>query len=330
MPIEGFDYKAFAADLAKQAQEILNQGHSNFAPDTLSEKDKKNIVVTVRNFCAMAGEALSNDAQLKFTADQASLVTQFIGEWTFHKSIDLICGKIPPEKHGPILQVIAANIFQTSKLALIKKMPNDALITLVEEKVAHVYEDELKKLVKKGEMSEQQFQNAISKSNLKDMVEKTQDESNLTKAAKESANITPSEKKVLKLASLAIVLKKLPQDISEKILKSLDRNDVGHVLNYMKMSNIEDKIDHNVIIKSLEEIKKILPVSNTINVEKLLKRHYKLIQTTPFEILSEIAIHEREGVKDFILDESFSASEVFTPYVIQSLVNSIEDKINDY
>ena len=57
MPIEGFDYKAFAVDLAKQALEILSQGESNVAPAGLTDKDKKDIVETVKKFCFMAGEA---------------------------------------------------------------------------------------------------------------------------------------------------------------------------------------------------------------------------------------------------------------------------------
>ena len=121
MPIEGFDYKGFASNLAKQAQEFLMQPDSGAAPSSLTEADKKYIFETVRKFCYMSGEALYNDAQLKFTADQASIVTQFIGEWTFHKSIDLITGKIPPPNRDAVLQILAANIFNTAKLAIIKK-----------------------------------------------------------------------------------------------------------------------------------------------------------------------------------------------------------------
>ena len=150
MPIEGFDYKAFAQDLSKQALEILNQKDGNAAPSTLTDAEKKNIFETVRKFCFMCGEALSNDPQLKFNAEQASLVTQFIGEWTFHKSIDLINGKIPPANRDAVLQVIAANIFNTAKLAIIKNMPQDTLINLIEEKVKQVYSDELQKLVKRS------------------------------------------------------------------------------------------------------------------------------------------------------------------------------------
>lgn len=331
MPIEGFDYKAFATDLAKQAMEVLMQPNSNAAPDNLSLEEKKTIIDTVRKFCFMAGEALSNDPQLKFNADQASLVTQFIGEWTFHKSIDLINGKIPVEHRDGILQVIAANIFNTAKLAIIKNMPQESLINLVEEKVRQVYDDELQKLVKKGILNQAQLQNALNANNLNDMVQKTEDESNLVRAqqAAESPEGSVGDTKVLKFAALAILLKRLPEQKRAEILDSLDKTDMSHVLNYMKMSNLENKIDHQIIIKSLEEIKRILPLSDNVNVPKLLKGHYKLLSLTSPEVLSKVANNERESVKDFILDTKFPAAEFFSPRVLQSIVKSVENKIND-
>lgn len=330
MPIEGFDYKAFAIDLAKQAMEILNQKGTNAAPDTLTDEEKKNIIETVRKFCFMCGEALSNDTQLKFNAEQASLVTQFIGEWTFHKSIDLINGKIPPPNRDGILQVIAANIFNTAKLAIIKNMPQDTIINLIEEKVKQVYTDELQKLVKKGVLSQKQCDIAANKSNLNDMVQKTEDEASLQNIPADKSSATEKDKKTLKLAALAIIMKKLPKEKANAILNSLSNDDVVHVINYMKMSNLEDKIDHKVIIKSLEEIKKLIPASDTVNVPRLLSRYYKMLNTVPPEILSEIAMDEREAVKDFILDTKFPAADFFSPHIIQALVTCVEEKINDY
>lgn len=330
MPINGFDYKAFAIDLAKQAMEVIKSPGSMAVPDSLSDADKKYIIETVRKFCYMAGEALSNDPQLNFNAEQASLVTQFIGEWTFHKSIDLIVGKIPPQNRDSILQIIAANIFNTAKLAIIKNLPKDSLISLIEEKVKQVYDAELEKLVKKGLLSPSQFESAKNTSNLNNMVQKAEDQTKLEHIQETAQEPSSIDKKVLKYAALAIILKKLPQEKANEILNSLDSSIVQHVINYMKMSNIEDKIDHNIIIKSLEEIRKIIPVPDVVNVKHLLKKHHKLLKLTAPNILSDISINEREAVRDFILDVKFPASEVFSPRVIQSLVKSIEDKVNDY
>ncbi len=329
MPIAGFDYKAFAVDLANQAMEILKQKGTNAVPEGLTDVDKKTIVETVRKFCYMSGEALSNDPQIKFNAEQACLVTQFIGEWTFHKLIDLIKSSIPVKNREPILQAIAANIFNTAKLAIIKKMPQDALISLIEEKVKKIYNDELQKLVKQGILSPQDYEKAVNTSNLNDMVQKNQEEAALNQVQQNNDSSQVNDKKVLKLASLAIILKRLPEDKVAQILSVLDKNDIVHVQNYMKMSNLEDKIDHNVIIKALEEIKKIIPPSDTINVGRILQKHYKYKKLVPIEVLSKAACNERESVRDFILDNSFPAAETFSPYVLQSLVTSIEEKIND-
>ncbi len=328
MPIEGFDYKAFAMDLAAQAAEILKDG-GNATPEGLTDADKKNITDTVRKFCYMSGEALSNDPQIKFNAQQASLVTQFIGEWTYHKSIDLISGKIPVQFREGILQIIAANIFNTAKLAIIKKMKQDILVNLIEEKVKQVYSDELQKLLKKGVLAPQQYEAAVNQSNLNDFVQKNEDEAKLETAAQENSNVTPNDKKVLKIAALAMLLKRMPQKKADEIIASLDKGIAVHVVNYMKMSNIEEKIDHQVIIKSLEEIRRLIPPSKTINVPRILQKHYKLMKSLAPDKLSTLSMGERESVRNFILDKNFPAQNTFSAHVIESLVRSVEKKVND-
>ena len=82
MPIEGFDHKQFANDLASQAVELVPKDFDDFQEDY--------VVKTLVNFAALAGEAISNDTKLNFNADQAVFVTQIIAEWSFHKSIDFI------------------------------------------------------------------------------------------------------------------------------------------------------------------------------------------------------------------------------------------------
>ncbi len=331
MPIQGFDYKGFAAEMLRQLQEILSQPGSAAVPDVVTDADKKFIIEIVKKFCLMSGEALYNDPNVKFNANQATLIVQFIAEWSFHKSIDMITGKVPPQFREVILQALAANIFNTAKLALIKNVPTETLVKLIEEKVNQVYAAELEKLVKKGVMSPQQGQAALSVSNLDSMAEKTEDVNKLDKVNKkvETQAPTPSDKKVLKLAALAIVLKNLPEEKANEILNVLDKNDVQHVINYMKMSNIEDKIDHQVIIKSLEEIKKIIPIPEAANTQKMLQNFRKLVKSTKPAKLSNIVLREREAVKDFVLDTSFPSNDVFSPYVIQSLITSVEEKLND-
>ena len=52
MPIEGFDYKGFATNMAEQAKELV--------PQELEDREKEYIVKTLGNFTLLAGEALYN------------------------------------------------------------------------------------------------------------------------------------------------------------------------------------------------------------------------------------------------------------------------------
>ena len=89
MAIQGFNYQEFAQNLTQQAVELV--------PKDFSDPEKQYVVNTLLNFSALAGEALYNDTESNFTADQAMMITQIIAEWAFHKSVDLIRSKLPQE-----------------------------------------------------------------------------------------------------------------------------------------------------------------------------------------------------------------------------------------
>ena len=99
MPIEGFDYKQFATDFSTQAVELVPKDFDDF--------QREYVVKTLVNFASLAGEAISNDAEAGFNAEQAILLTQIIAEWSFHKSVDLIRSGIQPEYWDGVMQKIA-------------------------------------------------------------------------------------------------------------------------------------------------------------------------------------------------------------------------------
>ena len=334
MAIPGFNYNEIAKNFAQQSRALLNQTAENLDPNfpasenlkAFTEEDKDYVVNIVSRFCIMAGKALDEATNIVLTDQQASVLTQIIGEWTFHKSIDLITAKIPAEHRDVVLQNIAMDIYQSGLVAISEQTPLNKLLNLIEEKVATVYKSEVQKLQKKGVLDEKQLEVALTTSNFDEMVTKTEDEEldNLP------SNATISDKKVLKLATLSIVMRKLPKEQSAELLTSLDKQDVAQILNYMKMPDIEQKIDPQIIIKTLEEIKSIIPLTEELSAEKIVKRFRKLIRNVPESVLRKIAKRERESVQSFILDKEFPATEIFPPHILQSLVDSIEDKLNDY
>ena len=103
--LKSFDYDAFAKDLAGQASQVV--------PRDVKKEDKDFTIEIIYRFCKMAGEALTKEENSQLNAQEASLVTQFIGEWIFHKSIDIIRAGIEPKYRESILQKIAFTVFDT-------------------------------------------------------------------------------------------------------------------------------------------------------------------------------------------------------------------------
>ena len=205
--IEGFDHKAFAKNLAGQAGQVV--------PEDIAPEDKKFVVDIVYKFCFLSGDALIKDETITLDAPQASLITQFIGEWSFHKSIDLIRSKIDPSLREGILQRVAFTVFEIAKQAVIKRMPQEQIIPLVEHHVNVCFKQALDDLKKKGILDDKAEQNALSQSNIDAMAQ--------SQAQEEAIGADMSDTKILKLASLALLIRNFPDAKIKSILSKFNK-----------------------------------------------------------------------------------------------------------
>ena len=319
MPIEGFDYKAFAASMSEQAKELV--------PPDLEDREKEYIVKTLGNFTLLAGEALYNDTQMNLTAEQAVFITQIIAEWSFHKSIDLIHSGILPQYWDGIMQKIAFTIFEVAKQAVIRKIPQDQLLQAVEHHVIKVYNSSIEELQKKGVIDEEIKNRAESQSNIDAMAKQAQEEQqkrqmaaaeesekNLREAEKrreEKRNKRKQEKqlasipqgisnKQMKLMTLALVLKILSQDKVTTILNKFDSNDSLAISQYMNMADLESHLDGDLISDCLKEMKDYLPIKRKLTKENVLGDLLRIYRTTPREKIEKVIKNERPLVKRFI------------------------------
>lgn len=311
MPIEGFNYQEFASDLAQQASAVL--------PADLSVEDKNYVVNIVNNFCYLAGEALVNDNTIAFDANQASVVTQFIGEWTFHKSVDLVRGNIDQQFRDPILQKVAFTVFEIAKQAISKNLPQSQMINVVEHHVKKVFDEALIELEKQGALTSEQLQTAVNQSNIDEMAKSDNE-----------AIAGASDAKILKLAAFAMILKQMPNDKVGTILNKFNPPDAQVLMQYMQMDDLETKIDSGIVMKCLHEIKMNLPEPKKVNINKTLGNFSKILATTDMEVLEDIVKNERPSVKDFILDSEFSERRNLSPWLIQLICKHVEEKINDH
>ena len=323
MPIEGFDYKGFAASMSEQAKELV--------PKELEDREKEYIVKTLGNFTLLAGEALYNDQQLNLNADQAVFITQIIAEWSFHKSIDLIHSGILPQYWDGIMQKIAFTIFEVAKQAVIRKIPQDQLLQAVEHHVVKVYNQSIEELQQKGVIDEDTKNKAESQSNIDAMAQQAQAEQERQKQAQAQAaqqnaqdaeqrrlerqkqreqRRQPKQAKVsvpqgitnkqMKLMSLALVLKLMSQDKVMTILNKFDSNDSLAISQYMNMADLESHLDGDLVTDCLKEMKEYLPIKRKLTKENVLGDLLRIYRETPRERIEKVIKNERPLVKRFI------------------------------
>ena len=347
MPIEGFDYKAFAASMTEQAKELV--------PKELKDQEKEYIVKTLGNFTLLAGEALYKDEQnLNLTPEQAVFITQIIAEWSFHKSIDLIHSGILPQYWDSIMQKIAFTIFEVAKQAVIRKIPQDQLLQAVEHHVIKCYNAAIEELQQKGVIDEEVNARAESHSNIDSMAQQAQDEQqrqqqaaaeeserNLEEARKRKEEARKKQRaekqmasmpqgisnKQMKLMTLALVLKILSQDKVTTILNKFDSNDSLQISQYMNMADLESHLDGDLITDCLKEMKEYLPLKRKLTKENVLGDLLRIYRATPREKIEKIIKNERPLVKRFV-SQAYDGEYSGLPLRVAGIVAQyIEDSI---
>ena len=312
--IKTFDCDAFAKDLAGQASQVV--------PKDIQKEDKDFVVEIILRFCKMAGDALVNEENSKLNAQQASLITQFIGEWIFHKSIDIIRAGIEPKFREGILQKVAFTVFDIAKKAVERDMPQEQLITLVEAQVKKCFTKALEDLKEKGILNEQTTQNALAQSNIDAMAVEQVEEETVNEIA------TMSDSKIIKLASLAVLIRNFPPERMKGILQKFNKPERDVLLRYLKMPNLEEKLDLKATIKCFEEIKNTLPEVVVVSYDKAYKKMYKIVKNAHKNEILNIIDNERPMVKEFVLSCYEHKKKKLPAYIADTISKYLEENVS--
>lgn len=285
--LKTFNFEAFAKDLSGQAREVI--------PADIKKPDSDFVVEIIYRFCQMAGEALVKEENSQLTAQEASLITQFIGEWIFHKSIDLIRANIDVQYREGILQKVAFTVFDIAKRAVEKQIPQEQLISLVEAQVVKCFTKAIEELKSKGILTEQATENALSQSNIDSMaIEQVQEETDEDIACM-------SDQKIIKLASLAVLMRNFSAEKMKNILQKFNKPERDVLVKYLKMPDLEEKLDTAATIRCFDEIKNTLPEVVTVSYDKAYKKLCKIVKNSDKNEILNIIKDERPAVKDFVL-----------------------------
>ncbi len=285
--LKNFNYDAFAKDLSSQASQVI--------PADIKTPDREFVIEIIYRFCKMAGDALVKEENSKLNAQEASLVTQFIGEWIFHKSIDIIRAQIEPKYREGILQKIAFTVFDIAKKAIENKIPQEQLINLVEAHVKKCFSKTIGDLKEKGIITEQTSTNALSQSNIDAMAKEQVEEETTAEIA------SMSDAKIIKLASLAILMKNFSSEKTKNILMKFNKPERDVLLKYLKMPDLEKKLDIKATMRCFDEIKNTLPEAVVVSYDKAFKKLYKIVKNSDKNEILSIIRNERPAVVDFVL-----------------------------
>ncbi|MBQ8476501.1 hypothetical protein IJ531_05505 [bacterium] len=310
--ISTFNYDAFAADLSQQASAVI--------PPDIQEADKEFITSIIYRFCKMAGDALVKEENSQLNANEASLVTQFIGEWIFHKSIDIIRAGIDPQFREGILQKVAFTVFDIAKKAVERDIPQEQLIALVEAQVIKSFTKALEDLQEKGMLSEQITENAKAQSNIDAMAVAEVEEETSTDIA------CMSDSKIIKLASLAILMRNFSAERMKGILQKFDKPERDVLISYLKMPDLEEKLDIKAAMKCFEEMKHALPEAVVISYDRAYKRMYKIVKNSDKNQILDIIKEEKPAVQEFVLSCYTHKKKKLPAYVADVISRFMEEK----
>jgi len=324
MAIAGFNSEEFARSLTEQAKEVL--------PADLPQNEKDFVANILYRFCMLAGDALDKDETCTLNAQQASIITQFIGEWSFHKSIDLIRSGIPMDKRDPILQKIAFAVFEESRDVIINNIDQNEAITRVENAVAAAYEDALNEMKKQNQLDSSLAEKAMNESNIDKMAKDVAD-SEAPQATKSQSNSQPAHrepdasKKLLRLASIALLLKKMDAKNIGAILSKFEEQDRRAISSYMQVEGLEEAFDMNKIKDYMHDFLLTIPQEAQAYSEKQTRQKYtELAKSAPQEELALLLRPERSKVKDS-LENSKKVKEM--PSKVSGIVlNYLKEKIS--
>lgn len=332
MAIQGFDYNAFAQNLTAQAQELV--------PQDFNDMQKQYVANTLLNFSTLAGEALYNDTESNFNADQAVMITQIIAEWSFHKSVDLIRSGLPQQFWDPIMQKVAFTIFEIAKQTFKQNMPQDQILQLIEHHVKKTYAEAVQELKDKNLIDENLANMAAHQSNIDQMMQQMQEEApqdaggapmpsqnDMSAQGTMSQSSAAASPKLLKLVSVALLFRNMKQDKVQTILNKFDPQDAQTIIKYMQMTDLESKVDTASAMRALQEFKSKMPRVPDLTPSKIVKNIKKFSETVERDQLEQMLKLERQKVKRFIFNAIEGEYYEMPPKVANIIATHVQSSV---
>jgi hypothetical protein len=190
------------------------------------------------------------------------------------------------------------------------------MLELIEHHVKKSYSEALEDLQKKGAIDEGLKKFAASQSNMDRMAqEMQQQQAEQAQAEAQNPQDVPAhsqeyseggfpkvDSKVLKLATVAMLFKKMNQDKVQTILNKFNPEDAQDVIKYMRIPNLAERVGPANALRCLQEIKTSLPKNTDLTPNVTVLRIKKFAEKYSSKDLDTILIRERIGVKRLVFN----------------------------
>ncbi len=310
---EEFNLDSFAQELATQAAEAF--------PPELPDHVKNAIAQVVYEFIRISGNAL-NQEEHQYNLNETVLICQLVGEWMFHKGIDIFKNQIPEDRWRDILQQLAFVIFEHAKNGVLQATPQDVIINDVENAVQGAYRTIIEQLSNEGLLGDKSIDEVMQQSNLKDYVEQSYEE-----GISES-----TEEKDLKLMTMALFLKNFPPAEVGNIIKFLGDAERRQLATYIQMPELERLVDPVLYNQYLEKFHNFMPkVKLKKRKESMYSGVTEAITRLERSSFARIINNERRNVKNFLLkvyDGKMYEEELFSLELTNTIINHTEQKVS--
>ena len=117
-----------------------------------------------------------------------------------------------------------------------------------------------------------------------------------------SAEFPKVDSKVLKLATVAMLFKKMNQDKVQTILNKFNPEDAQNVIKFMQVPNLQDRIGAANALRCLQEIKTNLPKVTELNPSSVVARIRNSVSKYSSKEIDTILIRERVEVKRLVFN----------------------------
>ena len=159
-----FNYKEFANQLRFQVRGIIPEKYND---NEIYVRDM------IYKMTLLAGEQLYTSED-EISEGNCQCITQIIAEWTFHKTLDMICCNIPQEYHEAVLHKINHDIYEF--LIENKCSPySPKVIDNVEKLVNKSFKKAMFKLFDQKAINKTIYNSVLKQSNINEMAEKLND-----------------------------------------------------------------------------------------------------------------------------------------------------------